>query len=233
MPEHSAPGAHRTKRAPVQRGALTVRAGKVPPVSSTNRGGQRSEADFYPTPAWCVRRLIEAAALPGGHWLEPAAGRGDIIRAVDEVRSDVTWTAVELRAECRGVLTAATGSASRVHIRDFTKLSRSEVGSLDVVITNPPYSIAMEMLEHALTLSAARVVMLLRLNFLASGARAPFMRRHAPDVYVLPNRPSFSGRGTDSIEYAWFVWHPGRRRRHGRVEVLPVTPASERAARSD
>lgn len=32
------------------------------------------------------------------------------------------------------------------------------------------------------------------------------MRSHTPDIYVLPNRPSFSGKGTDSIEYAWFVW---------------------------
>lgn len=197
-------------------------------MSSTNRGGQRSEADFYPTPAWCVRRLIEAAALPGGRWLEPAAGRGDIIRAVDAARSDVTWTAVELRPECRPALAAATGSARRVRIGDFTKLAADELGPVDVVITNPPYSIAMEMLEHALTLRATGVVMLLRLNFLASGARASFMRKHVPDVYVLPNRPSFSGRGTDSIEYAWFVWHPGRRRRFGRVQVLPVTPTEER-----
>lgn len=200
-------------------------------MSSTNRGGQRSEADFYPTPAWCVRRLIEAADLPGGRWLEPAAGRGDIIRAVDEIRSDVAWTAVELRAECRDALAAATGSPREVHISDFTMLTPREVGSVDVVITNPPYSIGMEMLKHALTMHATRVVMLLRLNFLASAARAPFMREHAPDVYVLPNRPSFSGRGTDSIEYAWFVWHPSEQRMHGRIQVLPVTPPAERSSR--
>ena len=32
-------------------------------MSSTNRGGQRSEADFYPTPAWLVDRLLEAGDL--------------------------------------------------------------------------------------------------------------------------------------------------------------------------
>lgn len=103
-------------------------------------------------------------------------------------------------------------------------------GPFDVVITNPPYSLAMPVIEQALALETQFIVMLLRLNFLASGGRADFMRTHAPDVYVLPNRPSFSGTGTDSIEYAWFVWHGRRRRARGTVHVLAATSANERAA---
>ena len=96
----------------------------------------------------------------------------------------------------------------------------------DVVITNPPFSDAEAFLRRSLEL-ADHVVLLLRLNFLASAKRAELMRERAPDVYVLPNRPSFDGKGTDSIEYAWFHW-PARRRRSGRIQVLPCTPASER-----
>ena len=31
--------------------------------------------DYYPTPAWCVRRLLEAVDLPGGRWLGAADER--------------------------------------------------------------------------------------------------------------------------------------------------------------
>jgi hypothetical protein len=43
-------------------------------MSSTNRGAAREPADNYPTPSWCVRRLLEAVELPPGRWLEPACG---------------------------------------------------------------------------------------------------------------------------------------------------------------
>lgn len=197
-------------------------------MSSTNRGGKRTPADYYPTPAWCVHRLLEAVAFPGGRWLEVAAGDGAIIRAASERRTDVEWTALELREECKAPLAALTGSRRRVRIGDFLDLEPAKLGDrFDLAITNPPYSLGMEMVRHSLGF-ADQVAMLLRLNFLASAERAPFMHQHAPDVYVLPNRPSFSGRGTDSIEYAWFVWHPRKKRRAGKLTVLPLTPKAER-----
>jgi hypothetical protein len=197
-------------------------------VSATNRGGKRSEADFYPTPAWCVDRLLEAVKLPGGLWIEPAAGRGAIVKAVNAARSDVRWRVVELDARFASELTREVGRRAMINRSFFDVSQRDLRGSASVVVTNPPYSLAMPMIEHALTFDARFVVMLLRLNFLASAGRADFMRTHAPDVYVLPNRPSFSGVGTDSIEYAWFVWHGRRRRRHGTISVLEPTSAEDR-----
>ena len=85
----------------------------------------------------------------------------------------------------------------------------------------------MEFLTHAM-LFADRVVMLLRLNFLAGGGRADFMRAQEPDVYVLPNRPSFTGHGTDSCEYAWFVFGASRPKPSGIVRVLATTPKEQR-----
>jgi hypothetical protein len=198
-------------------------------VSATNRGGKRSEADFYPTPAWCVDRLLEALPLPGGVWLEPAAGSGAIVKAVNAKRADVRWRVVELDARFAPELARETGKRA-VITRSFLDVScRDSRPTASVVITNPPYSIALPMIQHALDFDALFVVMLLRLNFLASAARADLMRSHAPDVYVLPNRPSFSGSGTDSIEYAWFVWHGRKHRPRGVVSVLAPTSAEKRA----
>jgi hypothetical protein len=193
-------------------------------MSATGRGAERNAADFYPTPAWCVRRLLERVELPGGTWLEPAAGEGAIIRAAQ--RADVTWTAAELRHECRPALVEVV-DGPEVHTGiDFLK---GDFGGCDfsVVMTNPPFSMAMEFIEEALTIGSY-VVMLLRVNFLGSAKRSAFFRSEMPDVYVLPNRPSFTGKGTDATEYCWAVWTPERGRRHGRVEVLAETPPEER-----
>lgn len=195
-------------------------------MSSTNRGGKRSPADYYPTPAWCVHRLLdERLFLPGKHWHEPCAGDGAIIRAVNE-RREVEWSATELREECRADLEPLTPRG--LTIGDFTQAAYPPA-KYDVIITNPPFSIARQIIEASLE-RALVVVALLRLNFLASEKRADLMRTNAPDVYVLPNRPSFTGEGTDSIEYAWFVWGSHRRRNWGFVKVLAPTPAAERRA---
>ncbi|MCY1031625.1 hypothetical protein OV207_09190 [Corallococcus sp. BB11-1] len=171
---------------------------------------------------------MEAVHFKGGHWLEPCAGEGAIISTVD--RADVRWTAVEIQRRFEPPLRKIPGLKS-IEIGDFMDYQppatlRSE-RPFDAAITNPPYLDAMEFVARCLELSH-HVAMLLRLNFLASNKRNTFMREHCPDVYVLPDRPSFTGKGTDSIEYAWFVWDSGARRQAGKIQVLPTTASVER-----
>jgi hypothetical protein len=93
-------------------------------MSSTKRGRQRNAADNYPTPAWTVDRLFESLPLPGGAWLEPSAGEGAIISAVNDLRSDVRWCAVELRGECLPALSSVRKISRTPICRDDFK-SRS------------------------------------------------------------------------------------------------------------
>ena len=129
------------------------------------------------------------------------AGRA-IIKAVAETRSDVRWHAVEYREECLETLRAiqsvevAVGGAFQ---------RKSEIGRYAVCCGNPPYAAALEFVQHAMRF-APLVVMLLRLNWLASAKRAEWMRGHTPSVFVLPDRPSFVGTGGDATDYAWLVW---------------------------
>jgi len=78
------------------------------------------------------------------------------------------------------------------------------------IITNPPYSIAQQFVEKAFKLAGkdTDIIMLLRLAFLESKKRREFWQSHPVNgLYVLSERPSFTGAGTDAAAYAWFVWN--------------------------
>lgn len=186
-------------------------------MSSTNRGAVRNEADFYATPEWCVDAILPLLAL-GGPILEPAVGEGVIVRRLLAHDMMASVTMVDIEDRLAGV------PPDRFHLYDFLAWSKMNPGRFGTVITNPPYSLAMEFVQAALDVTepGGEVVMLLRLNFLGSQKRATWLRENPPDVYVLPKRPSFTNGGTDSCEYAWFRWVKASRAEFGRVCVLPL-----------
>jgi hypothetical protein len=187
-------------------------------MSATNRGARGGGgSDYFPTPAWVTLRLLEHAVLPKARlWLEPSAGEGHIIRAANSARPDLLWAAYELRKEC-GPPLRATGAA--VQIGDFLTANPDAGPTYDVALGNPPFSLAQEFVEQGLR-CAYEVTYLLRLSFLESQKRQSFFRRvGVPDVFVLPERPSFTGEGTDSCAYAWMRWKRGRAQ-EGRVSIL-------------
>ncbi len=177
-------------------------------MSATGRGSKRVEADFYPTPAKAVRHLLRDVALPGGRWLEPGAGDGSIIRAVKAIRGDVSWTAIELQERMLKPLMKFDEVKTLVR-GDFLKEKTSPV-TLPVTLGNPPYSRASEFVQRAIMWSD-QVVFLLRLNWLGSSSkrRHVFERLGVPDVFVLAERPSFWGSGSDASDYAWMRWRRG------------------------
>jgi hypothetical protein len=193
-------------------------------MSATNRSDVRDELDRYDTPEWCVRRLLDVDPLfshprDGGRWLEPSAGCGAIVHAVDVWRNGADllfphWTQLDIAPRREGIVAT-----------DF--LSARFSSGFDVIIGNPPYRLAEDFARRCVGL-ADTTALLLRLNWLASAKRAPWLQEHTPSVYVLPNRPSFSANGkTDATDYAWFVWRRNDRS-SPEVRILATTPASER-----
>lgn len=226
-------------------------------MSSTNRGGQRSEADFYATPPWVTHRLLDEFEfhdplhvvsggwpnLPGGRWLEPCAGDGEIIRTVNSRRSDIVWSINELRSEMRPVLEGLPHEELVIGNALGLELEQFGGKKFDVAITNPPFRLAMPIVQKCMKL-AKMTVMLLRLNFWGSDDRRDFMAAFPPQTLVIPNRPMFGlnkdGKpGTDSPEYAWMIWHDPDyyieaekrgRRVSAEIRVLRKTPFDERKA---
>lgn len=86
----------------------------------------------------------------------------------------------------------------------------------DVIITNPPFNIALDIINKALkdVADGGFVIMLVRLNFFGSRARHPFFEENMPKYcFVHHERMSFTDGGqTDSIEYCHMVWQKGYNR---------------------
>lgn len=153
-------------------------------MSSTNRGADRMTNDMYPTPAATIDSLLAVMSIPNwASFHEPCRGNGAI------------YDKVQL--------------ADRTHceIAEGIDYLSTDIGTVDLIISNPPFSLALEFLQKSLQ-EAGTVCYLLRLNFLGSQKRRAFWQANRPShVLVLSKRPCFTGDGkTDSIEYAWFCW---------------------------
>lgn len=204
-------------------------------MSSTKRKTKGPAFDYYPTPDWCVKRFLEKMNFQtrDRRWLEPAAGNCAIIDAVNEFYSQKEqplpkWNATEIQSQFENDLIQRNIEYT---LCDYFSAPLTRLGSPDVIITNPPFNHALEFIKKSLELRPEYVCMLLRLNFLGSEERSTFLKTYMPDIYVVPNRPSFSGSGTDSIEYAWFVWKSFNNyglNQSGKVCILDSTPKNER-----
>ena len=119
----------------------------------------------------------------------------------------------------------------------------------DWVVTNPPFSGALPILQHALAHATAGVALLVRISFLEpTFDRQDFLAENPPSRIVVLPRHSFSGDGaTDSVTCGWLIWEkavhgesafsflaklPKRKKRKGRpMLLLGETPVKLRDTR--
>lgn len=169
-------------------------------------GIRLNSTDFYPTPSWCYKNLkIDWSLFKTAH--EPGAGDGRIVQFLLEKGINTTYSEI-------------------TEDKDFFEWD----SSVDLIITNPPFSLAQEFIEHSIS-RADTVIMLLRLNFLASIKRYSWWAKNSPtSLFVLSKRPSFTGAGTDATDYAWFVWDKTDKIKSG---IFFVEPPSAEQSKTD
>ena len=175
-------------------------------MSSTNRGSKRIDQDVYFTPEKTTRNFLDnfPMDLNNKSILEPSAGNGSICKVIKEKYPDAYIFANEIREEENESL----GKYSDViYNNDFLTMTKGY--NYDLIIGNPPFSLASEFLEQCFQISGENTViaMLLRLSFLESKRRYNFWQKNpVSDLYILSERPSFINGKTDSCAYCWFVW---------------------------
>jgi hypothetical protein len=169
-------------------------------MSAKNRKKKSKKNDFYVTPTAVIEDFYKQTKNELWRWcnletiLDPCAGTGQFKRALMPYLPDSRWTQIDIAPKSSDIMS-------------FDFLTTQHPGRIfDLCISNPPYTLADQFVEQALSVSH-KVIFLLRLNFLGSQKRDAFFKTYMPVyIYVIPQRPSFLEGGNDATEYAWFVW---------------------------
>lgn len=193
--------------------------------------------DWYRSPAWTLLRLLDILVLPGAgsRYVEPGAGDGILIRALNTWRerrrlAPVSWDAWEIDEQHRRML-ETTGA--HVHMQDFFS-ALPPASKFDVALGNPSYELAESVYRRCRSM-ARQVVLLLPLDFLGSAERQAMFAADMPNIFVLPQRPTFvvsnkidtdgkvSTTTSDAQVYCFAHW-PEEPQPRGTIRVLGLTP---------
>ena len=158
--------------------------------------------DDFPTPPWATRALIEYIIgkdkLSGLTCLEPAAGRGYMAKPLSEYLSVVD--------------AADKHYYGYAPVKDFLTFPY-EALSHDWVITNPPFRLAEQFVDRAMTVARCGVAILARTVFLESVSRYEnIFKNTPPSIFAQFSErvPMVKGRidrkASTATGYAWFVW---------------------------
>jgi len=167
----------------------------------------RIKDDYYPTPAWCIDIFLPYIDT-SGYILEPSAGDGNIVRSLLKfgVKKEQieAWELDEERAiTCSKIVRTLNVDAFLVSPNKRPNL----------IIGNPPYSLALEFVKLSLRTIAnnGTVAMLLPLAFVTSVQRSIFHHNNPSDIFVFSNRIRFTYEGGGPLtDVAWYVWGPNR-----------------------
>lgn len=170
-----------------------------------NRKEPKDGLDYYPTPPWATRALIEHLGFQKfrGLWaLEPAAGGGHMAEVLKEYFQHVeSYDIHDYGYQYNAIL-------------DF--LDEGNHLKTDWVITNPPFNLAEEFIQRARKIAQCGVAMLVRTAFIEGKGRYErlFSKNPPSRVIQFVERVSMQkGRlvqkGNSATAYCWVVWEFG------------------------
>jgi len=162
-------------------------------IVGTNNDGNRPSNDYYPTPKIGTLGLLKVETFDGDIW-EPACGDGSMSRVIESFGYRVISTDIEPRGY------GAQGDFF------FSPLLAPNI------ITNPPFRLAREFADRALSLGCDKLALLCKLAFLEGQSRGEwFPGTPLKSVYVFSKRLTMTRNGEPQtgggmIAFAWYVW---------------------------
>lgn len=141
----------------------------------------------------CDIASLQVVDLAGCKVLEPACGQMHMVEVLRKYSKEVDYF------DKYDTFSGRMG--------DFLE---SKNADYDWVITNPPFNLSVEFIEHALNEHKCNVAMLLKSQYWHSAKRKKLFDKHKPKgVYPLTWRPDFhfgAKGGSPTMEVIWVVW---------------------------
>ncbi len=153
----------------------------------------RSKDDFYPTPEWVIDILLDNYTFQGDIY-ECACGDGAITKNLI----------------ARGYKVKATDLVDRGYGEprvDFLMENKP----YENIVTNPPFNLSYEFMEHCAKLYTRSFALLLPIRYLTGKKRFSFYK-NSPPAFIIPisTKVDFIGNGNPIMEFAWFIWEKGK-----------------------
>lgn len=169
------------------------------------RNADADPFDFYPTPCWATRALLEkiesSDCARTMTVMEPACGLGYMTRPLTEFFETVLSMDIQ--------------DMGQEIVKDY--LTPPDETIVDWTITNPPFTIAEEFINIALKNSTHGVAMFVRIAFVESKGRYEtlFSKNPPTDTYIFTERvPLQQGwvdpKGSTATCYVWMVWRKAK-----------------------
>ena len=175
-------------------------------MAQRKSGYAKRPNEFFPSPPWIIDALAEHVKIDGLSVWEPAAGGGDMARALVACGASVRET--DLIPEER------PRSFDRAASVDFLSARQPVESGIEAIITNPPFSLGTQFIAKGLEFlrgkTAVRLVaFLFAVDFdSAKGRTALFAdcEEFAMKIALLRRIKWFEGPSGPSTNHAWFVW---------------------------
>lgn len=167
--------------------------------------------EFFQTPKEPILSLINTTPTPI-QWhcarvLDVGAGRGSIGRTIMET-TGATIDSIEIRSDEENILSA---HSDHVWITDYMNWTPPQGYTPDIIISNPPFSKAVEVVEKSFALyPKCPLILLQRLDWMGSKKRSSFFNSNPVQaLWILSQRPCFLSHSTqrDVWTYAWYWWN--------------------------
>jgi hypothetical protein len=157
---------------------------------------KRQHADWYPTPSNVTQVLLERVSFEG-EISEPCCGDGSLAEVMEEHGYSVIGTDLYDRGYGVG------------HGKAFDILKLEELLAPNIV-TNPPFNIAGEIIEHLMAMRPKKMALLLKASFWHAKTRQRLFQAYPPSkIIALTWRPDFLGLKRPTMEVMWCVWEEG------------------------
>lgn len=189
--------------------------------------------DDFPTTPWVVRALVKyvlpknvVSAPSAWTFLDPAAGRGHVVRTLSETFCTVRGSDIH-------------DYGSGYPVTDYVD-PRACYDEHHFMVTNPPFKFASEFIDRGLREAGVGVAVIMRTIALEGGARYDrFYGVRPPSIVaVLSKRmPATHGRvvrkSRSNMSHSWFYWDLRHPAGPGETRVVWIPPGVQRELERD
>lgn len=162
--------------------------------------------DYYPTPKWAVRALLENHGIAGSkRILDPCAGQGYILSVLKEYGYECEGGDIKIYND---LLPDVSGL-----IREQNFLTRTDFEGIDYIITNFPYANQLEFVLHALKNAYWGVCIFTRLQWLEGKERYNrlFSVKKPDRILLFSERVNIHEgislpENNSAVAFCWVIW---------------------------